>query len=75
MASLISQNSHAPKIDTTAFPNMDKTRLLYWTSEQVDASSAWYADFGTGTIDHYFGDYDFLNERFYVRLVRAPSAP
>lgn len=58
------------KIDTTAFPMNGNRNKLYWSSEQVDDSSAWYADFNTGATDRYYGDYDFLSEKFFVRLVK-----
>jgi len=61
------------KIDTTVFPMNSKRKKLYWSSEQVDESSAWYADFNTGSTDRYYGDYDFLNEKFFVRLVQVNS--
>ena len=58
------------KIDTRVFPMSSNRNQLYWSNEQVDDSSAWYADFNTGSTDRYYGDYDFLNEKFFVRLVK-----
>lgn len=61
------------KIDTAIFPMRagSNGQHLYWSSEQFDDSSAWYADFNLGATDHIFGDYSFLNEKFFVRLVKV----
>lgn len=64
------------KIDGSIFPTAKHThKFLYWTNEKFDDSSAWYADFSTGTVDHIYGDYDFLNQKFNVRLIRTDFKP
>lgn len=67
---IVPSSNGVAKIDVNAFPIMHNQKMLYWSSEQVDESSAWYADFENGVIDHYFGDYDFLKEKFLVRFVK-----
>lgn len=71
LKTLIDQ-TYTPTINKQVFPSGAHTRM-YWSSDQYDDSSAWYADFQSGSVDHYYGDFDFLNERFAVRLVKVVS--
>ena len=71
LESLISNNGQVQNLDTNAFPKTAASNQLYWSSKQVDESSAWYADFTAGVVDKYYGDYSFLKEKFFVRLVRS----
>lgn len=60
-----------PKINTQVFPDMDPSRLLYWTNETMSDTNAWYADFGSGSVEFVYGDYGFLHQRFPVRLMHT----
>lgn len=60
-----------PKINTQAFPDMDPSRLLYWTNEAMSSTNAWFADFNNGDVDFVYGDYGFLHQKFAVRLVHT----
>ncbi len=60
-----------PKINTQAFPDMDPSRLLYWTNETTSSTNAWYADFEYGSLKFVYGDYGFLHQKFPVRLMHT----
>ncbi len=60
-----------PKINAQAFPDMDPSRLLYWTNETTSDTNAWYADFGSGSLEFVYGDYGFLHQKFPVRLMHT----
>lgn len=49
LSTLISPACKNPAIDEQVFPDMELTKLWYWTSSENDAS-AWYVAFGGGSI-------------------------
>ncbi|MFI4940420.1 MAG: DUF1566 domain-containing protein [Burkholderiales bacterium] len=73
LASLIDQNRVAqgqiPGIDPVAFPDMNLTRLGYWSSTPNSAMTAWGVRFGEGDIGYGYGAYRSLT--YAVRLVRT----
>jgi hypothetical protein len=70
LASLIDQvradYNEKPTIDEVTFPDMDESKLDYWSSTSSEKSSGWRVSFGTGGID------DRVRSSTYaVRLVRS----
>jgi hypothetical protein len=65
------QNKISPRINRVVFPNVEKTKLNYWTSDSAGASEAWYVNFGTGPIT----DKADKNSQFAVRLVKGKFVP
>jgi hypothetical protein len=55
----------APTIDLAAFPDMDPTKLWYWTSTSDGPFVAWYVSFVDGRVS-----LDGRNFTYSVRLVR-----
>jgi hypothetical protein len=49
LASLISADCGSPAIDERAFPDMELTKLWYWTGTS-DGALAWYVAFGGGSV-------------------------
>ena len=68
---LFSQAASGPKINATVFPDMVPGELLYWTLDQISDSNAWYADFGAGKTYDTLGDYAYLHQKMFVRLVHV----
>lgn len=67
LASLINKDREEfPKIDTTAFPDMDIMFPWYWTSTPNGDTIAWYVDFSHG----YTSGFISKSSPFSVRLVR-----
>ena len=63
------KNKQVPMIDVVAFPDMDMSKLVYWSSTPDDAFHAWNVDFHNGGI--HYGDGGYRENPSAVRLVRG----
>ncbi len=48
LSTLVEDSCGSPAIDERAFPDMELTKLWYWSST-VDGALVWYVAFGGGT--------------------------
>ena len=70
LASLIDYNrkdqNQPPMIDEVAFPDMNKQKMVYWTSTPFEAADAFFVDFNVGNLDS-----DSRKTANAVRLVKG----
>jgi len=70
LASLIDYSrkdqNQPPMIDEVAFPDMNKQKMVYWSSTPVEPADGYFVDFNVGNLDN-----DSRKTANAVRLVRG----